>query len=195
MLSLLFGLASRFQSGVGQGRTNIPWFCKYVVCRVSTFRQQLSFLRERLRRVRHNRKFNSHPGRGFNRNYPNCSGLSTVLIALLVPLPFSSLMLTSLPTSSNQDLSRLPALSYLLGYLHSITLPAPTPIPSPTPLLSCHPYEPESLPTFSTFLPSFGRHPAPSAYIEADIYNILEYIYTKYKEYIVNILIYIFIYI
>lgn len=132
MLSPLFGLASRFQSGVGQGRTKFPWFCKYVVCWVSTFRQQLSFLRERLRWVRHNGNFNCHPGREFNRNYPNCSKLSTAFLALLVLLPLSSLILTSLPTSSNQDLSRPSALSYLLGYLHSIVYSPCFPLPHPS---------------------------------------------------------------
>lgn len=85
MLSPPFNLRSRFHSGVGQGRTKIPWFCKNMVRWVFTFTQQLSFLREGLR-VRHNRNFNFHPVRRFSRNYPNCSKLSTVLPAPLVLL-------------------------------------------------------------------------------------------------------------
>ena len=132
MLSLLFGLASGFRSGVGQGRINIPWCCKYVVCWVSTFRQQLPFFRERLRRVRHNGNFNSHPGRGFNRNYPKCSKVSVLFLAVLALLPFSSLIFTSRCASSNQNLSRLSALSYLVECLHSMFYSQYFPLPHPS---------------------------------------------------------------
>lgn len=64
-----------------------------------TFWQQLQFLRERIKRERHNETFNSHPGRGFNGNYPFCSQISTVFLAVLVLLLFSAPILAFLPTS------------------------------------------------------------------------------------------------